>query len=185
MALENDNLSRIFRMLLLVGLGQLVIFVEAAPVGLSSQALPSPDLLLCVVCYWALRRPDSTPVALVFLLGISRDLLTDTPLGAGTLSLVFAAEAMKNYRNWLMNRSAAFEYLAIGLAAAGSLMLQWFLVVLTFGQPPYLAQLAIAAFFTTAVYPVLALSFRWLLRVGWRKDERRGFQQRNAGRFAE
>jgi hypothetical protein len=41
--------SRLFRTALLILLGLIAIFVEAAPLGLSADARPSPDLLFCVV----------------------------------------------------------------------------------------------------------------------------------------
>ncbi|MEM8698966.1 MAG: rod shape-determining protein MreD, partial [Pseudomonadota bacterium] len=104
MTLDSEMLLRALRMLMLACLGSLAVFLEAAPVDLSATGLLSPDLLLCVVAYWALRRPSATPLLLVFGLGLGRDLLTDAPLGAGALTLVLTAEILKQYRGWLRTR---------------------------------------------------------------------------------
>ena len=171
MILDRDFAFRAVRVVLLAALGLIAIFVEAAPVDLSATALPSPDLLLCVVAFWALRRPGSTPALLVFLLGICRDLLTDAPLGAGALSLVITAEVFKEYRGWIAQRPFVVEWLAVAAAVLAGLLLQWGLVTVTLGHPPYVAQLAILALFTVLAYPGLALVLRLGLRVGWRAHD--------------
>ena len=66
--IEQLSPARLMRIALLCLLSLMAIYLEAAPLGLGTAARPSPDLLLCVVAYWAIRRPGSTPVLLVFLL---------------------------------------------------------------------------------------------------------------------
>ena len=163
--------ARWLRMMLLAALAMLAIYVEAAPLGLSAEARPSPDLLLCVVAYWAIRRPGSTPMVLVFVLGLARDLLTDVPVGAGALSLVLIAETLKHYRRTLARSAFLLEWVAVATAALAATILHWGLVVLTFGQPPYLIELGNQCLYTAAAYPLVALVFRWLFRISWRKPE--------------
>ncbi|MEL6477716.1 MAG: rod shape-determining protein MreD [Pseudomonadota bacterium] len=172
MTLDREITFRLIRMTLFLALGALAIFIEAAPVDLSATALPSPDLLLCVVVFWALRRPGSTPTLLIFALGLTRDLLTDAPIGAGTLSLVLTAEVIKEYRGWIASRPFLVEWLAMAGAALAGVLLQWLLITVTFGQPPYLGQLATLALFTVAAYPLVVFLLRWGLRIGWRKRDR-------------
>ncbi|MEM7176681.1 MAG: rod shape-determining protein MreD [Pseudomonadota bacterium] len=171
--LERSSIFRLVRTGLFAALGLLAIFIEAAPVGLHGSALPSPDLLLCVVAFWVLRRPGSTPVLLVFALGLCRDLLTDAPLGAGTLGLVIAAQMLTERRGWIGTRPFLVEWLAVGLAIVFALALQWVLVVLTLGHPPYLRELLLMAGLTFAAYPFVALVFRWILGINWRQGDGR------------
>ena len=163
--------ARWFRMVLMAVLAMLAIYVESAPLGLSADAQPSPDLLLCVIAYWAIRRPGSTPMVLVFFLGLMRDLLTDVPVGAGALSLVLIAEALKHWRRSLARSAFLLEWLVVALAALAATVLHWGLVVLTLGQPPYLIELGNQCLYTAAAYPAVALVFRWLFRISWRKPE--------------
>ncbi len=173
LTLDRASIFRLFRMGLFATLGLLAIFIEAAPVGLQAAALPSPDLLLCVVAYWVLRRPGSTPMLLVFLLGLCRDLLTDAPLGAGTLGLVIAAQMLTERRGWIGTRPFLVEWLAVGIAIVFALVLQWVLVVLTLGHPPYLRELFLMTGITFAAYPLVALIFRWILGINWRQGDGR------------
>ena len=168
-----DYLSpgRWFRMALMATLAMCAIYAEAAPLGLGAGARPSPDLLLCVIAYWAVRRPGSTPMLLVFGLGLVRDLLTDLPVGAGALSLVLVAEALKRWRRALARSAFMLEWAVVALAALASTTLHWLLVVLMLAQPPYLFDLGLQCLYTAGAYPAIALIFRWLFRISWRKPE--------------
>ena len=163
--------ARLIRVALLLGLGLAAIFVEAAPLGLAADAIPSPDILFCVVAYWSTRRPGSTTLIAVFALGLTRDLMTDVPVGAGVLTLVFAAEFLKALGPGLSRRSFATEWLLLAAVLALVIMAQWLIVLVLLAHPPYLTDLIHQWLATMALYPVLALVFRWLFRVGWRKGE--------------
>lgn len=169
--LDEITFARSLRIALLATLGMLAIYVEAAPLGLSPVARPSPDLLLCMVAYFAVRRPGSCPVLLVFALGLVRDLLTDVPVGAGALSLVLATEALRHWSRHLQRGAFLREWMAVSAAAAATALMQWLMVLLTLAQPPYLADLAEQTVFTAAAYALVALVLRWLLRIGWRRVE--------------
>lgn len=163
--------ARIWCMALMLLVGVLAIYIEAAPLGIGPTAPPSPDLLLCVVVYWAAHRPGSTPLIAVFALGLVRDLLTDVPAGAGALALVLTAEAVKAMRHRLARGTFVVEWLVLAGAALGTAALMWLLVLLTLAQPPYLAGLFHQCLYTVMIYPLLALAFRWGLRVARRGAE--------------
>lgn len=164
--------ARLLRMGLVILMGIVAISLEAAPFGLEPDAPPSPDILLCVVAYWSVRQPESIPVAIVFLLGLTRDLLTDLPVGAGLLALLLASEAFKLARRRLARTSFLREWLAVALAALLSAFLAWILVIVTFAQPPYLLLLLHQVLYTAMLYPAMALTLRWGLRIGWSQVER-------------
>ena len=163
--------SRLIRITLLLALGLVAIFVEAAPLGLAADAYPSPDILFCVVAYWSTRRPEAAALIAVFALGLTRDLMTDAPVGAGVLTLVFASEFLKALGHGLSRRSFATEWLLLATVLALVIMAQWLIVLILLAHPPYLTDLAYQWLATMALYPVLALVFRWLFRIGWRKGE--------------
>ena len=160
---------RLIVVTLFMVLGLLAIFIEAAPLGLAADAYPSPDLLFCVVAFWASRRPEVAALLAVFALGVARDLITDAPVGAGALSLVVAAEFLKALSNGLARRSFATEYLLIAMLAGIVLLAQWLVVLVLLAHPPYLLDLAHQWLGTVAVYPLVVLVFRWLFRIRWRK----------------
>jgi rod shape-determining protein MreD len=165
-----DSLSgaRLLRMALLSLLGFLAIFVEAAPLGVGPKAIPSPDLLFCIVAAIAVRRPGSAPLLLVFVLGLSRDLLTDLPVGLGALTLVLAAEGLKARSVTLRRRSVVIEWLAFAGIVLAMLAAQWAMVFVSFAQPPYLFDLLRQWVLTVLAYPLVVVTVRWIFRIGWK-----------------
>lgn len=159
--------ARLMRMLAVSVLGMLAIYIEAAPLGIPVDAPPSPDLLLCVVAYWSIRRPGSIPLLLVFLLGLTRDLVTDVPVGAGVLSLVLISEGFKIWRRHLARSYFLIEWFWVAAAAVAGSALVCVLMALTFAQPPYLMGLLHQCIYTSMIYPFLALVLRWGLRIDW------------------
>lgn len=160
--------SRLSRTALMLALGMIAIFIEAAPLGLSADAFPSPDILFCVVAYWSMRQPGAASLLAIFALGLVRDLLTDAPVGAGVLILVIASEFLKTLGPGLSRRNFATEWLLLASVLALVLIAQWLVVLILLAHPPYLIDLAHQWLATMTVYPPLALVFRWLFGVGWR-----------------
>ncbi|HUF55365.1 MAG TPA: rod shape-determining protein MreD [Thermohalobaculum sp.] len=166
------TLQRLARLSLLVLLGILAIFAEAAPVGHPSGGLPSPDLLFLVVAFFSVRRPSTPLMVLVFALGLIRDLLTDAPVGAGALTLFAASEAFRALSRRLRSAPVAAELLAVAVVLAATLAVQWLLVVLTFLQPPAPFVLVRQWALTVALYPLVIVVLRWMFRIGWRRPRR-------------
>jgi rod shape-determining protein MreD len=161
--------ARLFFITLMLALGLLAIGLEAAPLGLAADAWPSPDILFCVVAYWSIRRPEAAVLPAVFALGLVRDLLTDVPAGAGLLTLVLASEFLKAVGPGLARRNFLTEWALLAMVLAIVFLIQWLVVVVLLAHPPYLYDLGLQWLSTLALYPVMAIVFRWLFRVGWRK----------------
>lgn len=145
--------------------GLAAIALELAPLGVSAEAPPSPDLLFLLVAAFVLRRPAGASLPVVAALGLCRDLLDDVPPGAGTLTLVLGAEILRALRPVLLTRGLLAEWLSVALLLAGALVAQWLMVLLLLARPPYLSELALQWALSAPFYPVAAL----LLRGGARR----------------
>lgn len=172
--LEYFEPGRLFRITLVVTLGIMMVYVEASPLGIGPDAPPSPDLLLCIVVFWSVRRPEAVPMVMVFALGLVRDMLTDVPIGAGALSLVLVAEVFKANRRYFARTSFLREWMALAFAAAAGSMFVWTLVLLTFAQPPFVSDLLHQCLYTAMIYPLFIFVLRWILRIGWSRVEMAG-----------
>ena len=63
------------------------------------------------------------------------------------------------------------EWITVFGAALATAAMQWLLVMVTLAQPPFLDQLLNQCLYTAMAYPAVALLFRWVLRISWRKPE--------------
>jgi rod shape-determining protein MreD len=165
------TLRGILRMAMLALLSLLAVTIEVAPLGLSATALPGPDLLFCVVAVWALRRPRSTPLLLVFALGVMRDLATDLPAGLGALTLVAASEILRRRSATLARQPFPVEFLWVATLAAGMMLAQWLGVLISLARPPYLSLLLQQFTATLLVYPAVLLVCRWGLGLRGARSE--------------
>lgn len=151
------------RMAGFAALAAAAILLEIAPLGLSADASPAPDLVAAVIFFWALRRPEATPTLLVFLVAIARDLLAGGPVGAGALALVLGAEALRarNGATIAVHLELALFALFILLTSLGA----WLMVWITAGGAPALSAVLARAALTFACYPLIYLLLRRILRI--------------------
>lgn len=80
---------------LFVGLAAVLLFLRLLPVDSGTEGWPGPDLLLCLVLAWTMRRPDFLPVGLVAVVVVVEDLLLMRPPGLWAALVVLAAEFIR------------------------------------------------------------------------------------------
>lgn len=82
--------------LLFVGLAVLLLFIRLLPVDSGKERLPGPDLILCLICAWTMRRPDFLPIVLVAAVVLVEDLILMRPPGLWAGLVVLAAEFIRS-----------------------------------------------------------------------------------------
>ena len=140
-----------------VGLAAAVTFFALLPFGASEQATPGPELTLCIVLAWVLRRPDYVPSWLIVLVVLLQDALLMRPLGLWTLIVLLAAEWQRRRVDqtealpfWSEAGSAALTILAAFAA-------QYLALVLLLADRPPLAGQGLHALATVVFYVPAAL----------------------------
>jgi rod shape-determining protein MreD len=136
--------------------------IELAPLG---GGRATPDLLFCVVAFFAIRRPRGAPAALVLALGLARDLLGGGPVGAGALGLLASAEILRAQAPRLRRASLLLEAAHVLAAALVATALPWLLAVVTLADTPPVADMALRFGLTALAWPVTVLALRGLLRL--------------------
>ncbi len=165
------------RMAGFVAMAMAAILIEVAPLGLSAGASSAPDLVAVAVFFWALRRPEATPILLVFLVAILRDLLAGGPVGAGALTLVIAA-VMVRARNGA-HLPPHLEWALFAIFAFATAFGAWLMVWITAGGAPALSTVLSRAALSVMVYPAIYVIFQGVFRVRSREMAER----RAAGGF--
>lgn len=102
-----------------VGLALFVLFVRLLPLGTEAGNLPGPDLPLCVMLAWVMRRPDYLPVLMIAGLVFLEDIVLMRPLGLWTALVVLATEFLRSRAALTRELSFAVEWMLIaGLMVA-------------------------------------------------------------------
>lgn len=82
--------------LLFVAISAVLLFMRLLPVDSGSGGWPGPDILLCLIFAWTVRRPDYLPVYLIVLVVVLEDLLLLRPPGLWTALVVVATEFIRS-----------------------------------------------------------------------------------------
>lgn len=150
---------------ILISFGWLAILLELAPLNEEAGALPSPDILFCVVAFLVMRRPGGAPGVLILALGLARDLLGGGPVGLGALVLLAAAEILRAMAETLRRRSRIYEFAAIAALATLMTAAQVIVLTISFAALPPIDVLGVRLLMTVGAYLVVFFLFRQILRI--------------------
>ncbi|MBP7001012.1 rod shape-determining protein MreD [Amaricoccus sp.] len=142
-------------------LGAVAIHLALVPASGALGDWPTPDLVFCLACAWALRRPAGAPLWAIVALGLAADLALDRPVGLGALALVAATEALRASAATLRSGPFVGEWLTVaGLALAWALSAHA-AMQLVFLDGPGLPALLREAAATALAYPLVVLVLAW------------------------
>lgn len=99
--------------LLFVGLAIVLLFLRILPVDSGTEGWPGPDLLLCLIFAWTMRRPDFLPVGLVAAVVVVEDLILMRPPGLWAALVVLAAEFIRSRVALTRELTFAVEWLLV------------------------------------------------------------------------
>ncbi|MBM3485223.1 MAG: rod shape-determining protein MreD [Alphaproteobacteria bacterium] len=136
-----------------------LVLMSTLPLGLPGYWRIAPNLVLVVVFYWAIFRPDLLPLSVAFGIGLFQDVLAGTPLGLHALILVTVHHVVSNQQRFFIGKSFLVVWWAFTMIAAGAAALMWLVTMglaFTFVDPlPAVFQF----FLTLGACPVLVWFF--------------------------
>lgn len=144
-----------------LALGVVAMHLALTPVARAVGAWPGPDLVFCLACAWALRRPAGAPLWAVVALGLAADIALDRPVGLGALALVAATEALRRSAASLRAGSFLGEWLAVAVLAFAWALCAHAAMQLVFLDGPGLPALLREAAATALAYPLVVLLLGW------------------------
>ncbi|MDQ1900941.1 rod shape-determining protein MreD [Paracoccus sp. WLY502] len=140
-----------------------LLFLRLLPLSAGAARLPGPDLGLCLVLAWVLRRPDQLAALVIVLAFVVQDIILLNPLGLWPAIVLMGTEAARlREARW---RDAPFmvEWLRIAVLI-GAMMLGYRIVQGLFMMPvPALGLVILHYIATIAAYPLVVLGARVLL----------------------
>ena len=125
----------------------------------------APFLVLISVYYWSLYRPELLPAPAVLLVGVVHDVLGGGPMGLAALTLLLVHGVARSQRGVLLGKSFAVEWWGFMLIAVATAAVMWLLAALYHVSLIDPLPVAVQAFLTIALYPVLSWLFARSARV--------------------
>jgi rod shape-determining protein MreD len=138
-------------------------FAALLPMGGEAGRLPGPDLLLCVVFAWVMRRPDFLPLWLLTATVLMTDILLMRPFGLWTALVVIGAEIIRARTVLMRELSFLMEWAVVGALMLAMLLIYRFVFALTL-----LPQVAFGAglvqwLWSVVAYPAVVLFTSYVL----------------------
>lgn len=152
----------IFRGLFLA-LALALLFVRLLPLGSTPGALPGPDLLLCLILAWVVRRPDFLPMPLILVVILVEDLLLLRPPGLWTALVILATEFLRSRAALTRELNFLVEWMLVSGLMLGMMLAYRLVLGLTFVPQPAFGFAIVQVLWSIALYPLIVVLLRMLL----------------------
>jgi rod shape-determining protein MreD len=142
-----------------IGVTALLVMIAMMHLPLPGFAQLAPMLPMMAVYYWSLHRPELLPFWVVFLIGLTIDILTGGTLGFNALMLLLLSAFMRPQQRYLFEKGFAIHWIVFMVVVAVYEFLRWAVMAaiaqnfLSLGDPALRVLLAIA------IYPCLSWLF--------------------------
>lgn len=147
------------RHLLPLAVTLLLVLLAAVPTHVPGLVRIGPMLTLIAVYYWGVHRPDLMGYGTVFMVGLFEDVLSGTPIGVGSLTLLATLAVVFTQHKFFRGKSFVVTWWAFVLVAAGAALLKWLLVSAVQADAADPAAALVSYLMTAAIYPLVAWLF--------------------------
>lgn len=148
----------LFRALFLA-LTLMLLFLRLLPLGHEPGGLPGPDLLLCLIFAWVVRRPDFLPLSLIVVVILAEDLILMRPPGLWTAIVVLATEFLRSRIALTRELNFVVEWMLIAGVMLGMMLAYRLALAIAFVPQPAFGFAIVQFLWSIALYPlVVALS---------------------------
>ncbi|MGL4236125.1 rod shape-determining protein MreD [Tabrizicola sp.] len=152
----------VFRGLFVV-IALVLLFLRLLPLGSAPGALPGPDLLLCMIMAWIVRRPDFLPMPLILVVILAEDLILMRPPGLWTAIVIIATEFLRSRIALTRELSFLVEWLLIAGVMLGMMLAYRLVLGIAFVPQPPFGFAIVQVLWSIAVYPVVVALSRLAL----------------------
>lgn len=148
----------IFRGLFLA-LALFLLFIRLLPLGNAPGTFPGPDLLLCLILAWVIRRPDFLPMPLILLVILIEDLILMRPPGLWTAIVVLGTEFLRSRAALTRELNLLVEWMLVSGVMLGMMLAYRLILAIAFVPQPPFGFVVVQVLWSVALYPlVVALS---------------------------
>ncbi|MGE0713813.1 MAG: rod shape-determining protein MreD [Alphaproteobacteria bacterium] len=134
----------------------MLLLLSAVRVPIVGFRTMMPAVVLIAVYHWTVHRPELLPPGVIFLVGLVQDLLTGSPLGTGSLTLLAVHVLVATQRRFLAGKAFLIAWWGFGLVAAVTFLALWAAGSALAGVLLDPREAAFRCLITVAVYPFFA-----------------------------
>ncbi|WP_309664492.1 rod shape-determining protein MreD [Tabrizicola sp.] len=132
-----------------------LLFLKLLPLGQSAGALPGPDILLCLIMAWVVRRPDYLPLVMIAIVVLIEDLLLMRPPGLWAALVVLATEFLRSRVALTRELNFVVEWILVAGLMVGLLLSYRLILAVAFVPQAPFGFVAVQVIWSIVLYPVV------------------------------
>jgi rod shape-determining protein MreD len=140
----------------------ILLFIRLLPLGSVAGDWPGPDILLCVIFAWAMRRPEFLPVWLLTVVLLAEDMILMRPPGLWTAVVIIAVEFIRSRIALTRELTFLAEWALVAGLMVACLLVYRLVFTLSFLPQPGFGFAVLQVLWSILCYPVLVLASRLL-----------------------
>ncbi|AWB49416.1 rod shape-determining protein MreD [Gemmobacter aquarius] len=146
---------------LFVTLAALLLFIKLLPLGSLAGSWPGPDLLLCLILAWVVRRPDYLPVLLICAVVLIEDFLLMRPPGLWAGVVILGTEFLRVRVGLTRELSFAAEWALVAAVLVAMLLAYRLVFVIAFLPQPAFGFALLQTLWSILCYPFVVAASRF------------------------
>lgn len=163
--MDPANSSKWFGSAVFASLALFATLMAMLPMGLAAGSAVTPDIFFALSVAWVIRRPDTAPIAVVFLGAIFADIMLMRPLGLWALIIVLSVEAVRSQAITIREQMFFVEWLIFVLTFGVALLIYALILKITFTPVPNFGLIFGYFLNTILTYPAVVAILHWVFRV--------------------
>lgn len=144
-----------------VGLALVLLFLRLLPIGSDAGDWPGPDILLCLIFAWVVRRPDYLPVSLIAVVVLLEDLILLRPPGLWCALVILATEFIRSRAALTRELGFLTEWLLVGSMMVALLLSYRLAFSLAFLPQPGFGFALVQTLWSILCYPLVVAASRF------------------------
>lgn len=140
-----------------LGVVTVVLVLALLPLSVDAPRIPGPDLVLCVIFAWVLRRPDVLPVTLIVAVVLLEDFLFQRPPGLWTVLVLIGSEVIRRQAYREGDTPLTVEFALVAGTIAAMFLAERVLLAIVFVPQPAIGAQMLQMLSTLAAYPLVVL----------------------------
>jgi len=147
--------------LLFLTVAAFLLFIRLLPLTTDAGHLPGPNLLLCLIFAWTVRRPDYLPVVMIAAVVLLEDMLLMRPPGLWTGLVILASEFIRSRVALTRELNFGVEWLLVAGLMLALFVAYRMVLVVAFLPQPNLGFSLVQTLWSILAYPVVVAVSRY------------------------
>jgi rod shape-determining protein MreD len=147
--------------LLFLAVAALLIFLRLLPLDSTADGLPGPDLLLCLIFAWTVRRPEYLPVLMIAAVVLLEDMLLMRPPGLWTGLVILASEFIRSRVALTRELNFGVEWLLVAGLMVVTFLAYRVILAMAFLPQPAFGFALVQILWSVVAYPAVVAVSRY------------------------